>query len=763
MKKQKSAELHLHTKLSDGMSTLGVEDVLEGAVESGYSAVAFTNLNSVQDFPKIQKAAPEFEKQGIKVIYGAELRYCSEQGVAPYGVTVLAKNQEGIKELYRIISSIKSDGVCELCDLEVLKQNRKNLLVGSCGNMGELYDAVKDGQSVDELAAFYDYFELYPTIDPEEQAVYKRIFELGEDVGVLSVAVGNCRRWSMDDTGYKIISSVTGRSDDEARKSISSPSLMQDFFSYLGKANAKRVAVDNPLLLASFIDEVKPIKQGLYLPKDENAFEAIAKIARSKAAEIYGKEPPEEVSKRLETELACIHDSGSANIYLIYWQLATFVSQKGFYVGNRGSVGSSLVAFLLGITDQNPLPPHYYCPHCHHTDFSVAAADGFDLPKQACPVCKATMKSDGHNLPHEVFMGYDGSKLPDIDLTYPLSQEKAVECFLVDTFGEDRLIRCGRVLEMLEHIAEEYIILYEAKTGERLSDDMREYAKISISGTKRGEGCHPCGVFILPKGFEPEDFTPTRPDSEPSSIKKVSHIDFHHLQDSLLKLDVLGHSVPDLLRNLELATKAPMTEVDWSDQRIYELFSKGNTRGIHEFESDFMRKLLLKTQPKAFSDLVAICGLSHGTGTWNGNGEKLFEKGCSLNQLASTRDTVMLQLMGYGLDRKNAFIIAEYARKGRFARFNERSYELQLLMREKKVPEQYIDSLSRIVYLFPKAHAVTYTMNAVRLAWYKLNFPREFYNVFSTFYDLNRHAMPELRQDFFEAVKNEGRLKGFIR
>lgn len=727
MEKNKRIELHLHTKLSNDISVIDPKDALEYAIAHSHKAVAFTNLNNVQDFPAVANAYKKLDNPNLKVIYGAELRYMSEGGKAPYGITILVKNQSGIKELYTIISSIKGDGICDLVSLNVVKHNRKNLLIGSCGNAGELYEAVACGRDPKKTAEFYDYFEIYPTEDEKEQAIYKKITELGDKLGIPVAATGNCHYLRKEDEiCRRVIRVVNGHEHDNKKFFYHTTDEMLAEFSYLGKEAAYKSIVTNTNRIADLITQVTPLKESVYPPIMKNAYEQIQELAYAKAKEIYGDILPVPIAERLATELEYIQKHEYAVNYWIAHRMVGHMNDLGYYVGARGSIGSMLVAFLLGISDTNPLPAHYYCPQCHYIDFEVSAWDGFDLPEQVCPVCGCPLRSDGHNIPFETFMGYDGSKMPDIDLNFPASKQYSEFAFMQELFGANKVAHAGTIATLRERFAEDYIAVYEAKTDDCFTEEQRSYICEKLCGIKRDDGIHPGGIIVLPQEMEFEDFTPLREIKRPSPIKKATHFDFYSLHNTVIKFDVLGHPVPDMLKLLEEFTGCSIQRVIWNDPEVYTLFERADTLGIPEFDTDFVKDMLLKLKPKSFDDLVQISGLSHGTGIWLDNGENLLNEGRTLCELPALRDDILLQLMQYGLEKDSVCQIAECVRRGKFYYDSDLTFELVELMRSKNVPEWYIQSLRKIRYLFPKAHAVAYVMNAVRMAWYKIHYPKEF-------------------------------------
>ena len=726
MKNIKRAELNLHTKLSDDISVIGVEEVFDKAEELGLSAIAFTNLNNVQDFPEILRCAKKYEN--IKVVYGAELRYMNESGLAPFGITLLVKNQYGIKELYKVISSIKYDGVCSLIDLDVLKKNRKNLLVGSCGNMGELYDAIAKNEDTEKIAAFYDYFEIYPTKDKTEKDIYKKIFDLGGELGVPVIATGNCHYISSDDAICRdiVINARNLKNSDNGELYVRTTKEVLEEFSYLGNYGAEKIVLENPQILIDVIEKVEPLKTGNYYPVFENAYINLEKACYSKAFEIYGNPLPEKIKERLDTELGFLKDEQFATQYLLAQKLTTFAKENGQLTTARGAVGSTFVAFLLGVSEINPLSPHYYCD-CHYFETSNLADDGLDLPEKVCPVCKKKLKTDGHNIPYEVFMGFNGDKIPDIDLNFTGNFRLAAQKFLEDVFGKTNVIQAGGVVTVSDGIAEKYIHKYELAKNVNFKPQEKENLINKIVGVKRSVGMHPGGVMVIPRDMDFEDFTPIDCNWAP---RPTTHFDFHSLHDTILKQDILRDSTLDLLLELEKKTGKTVNDIKWNDPLIYNIFQKADTLCIPGFDTDFIRDMLIKTKPENFNDLIKIIGLCHGTNVWTDNAECLINDNvCSISEVIATRDDILVYLTSKGMDKYTAFRIMESVRKGLWAKQKLSDCDKKFFVEKMKsinVPDWYIDSLTKIRYMFPKAHAVANVINAVRLMWFKIYYPKEF-------------------------------------
>lgn len=541
--KQKRVELHLHTKLSDDISVITPEDAIDYASGWHHSAIAFTNLDSVQDFAEIWRYYNNCDNKDFEIIYGAEVFFENDDGKRGCRLTLLAKNQEGIKALYRVISSIEYDGVCDVASLEVIKQNRNNLLVGSCGNMGELFSDIrfeKTNEKIEKTALFYDYLEIFPTCDPKEIAVNKQIYALGEKLGIPVVAAGNCHYLFADDEiCIDMVKNAKGLSHDNTSLWFRTTDEMLEEFSYLGVDSAYKAVVTNTNIIADLIEkDIEPLKYGCHFVSLDNAAKQVCEIAYKKAYEIYGNPLPAVVKSRLETELYFISCDEIATQYLMAHKMGLYANSLGCDLGIRGTTGSVLVNFLLGVGDVNPLRAHYYCPNCHYIDFNVNAADGYDLPDKNCPRCDKPLKSDGHNIPYQSFMGAYGSKLPDIDINLPVSICEEGRDFVKYLFDGHNVAWAGTVNTLTEYYADIYIKNYEEKKKIFFDTRQREAIKSKILNTKRGEGRHPAGIMVLPHGFEFEDFTPVR--NSDTAVEKITHFDFHELYDTILKVDVLG-------------------------------------------------------------------------------------------------------------------------------------------------------------------------------------------------------------------------------
>ena len=728
------AELHLHTKLSDGISVISVKDVFEKAQLYGIDTIAFTNLNSVQDFPEIM----EYEMRcDIKVIYGAQVHYYNNDTIHN-GVTLLARNQAGIKELYKVISSIKNVDGYDLVDVEVLKNNRKNLLVGSCGYEGELYDAMGDNEG-EFVAGFYDYFEIYPTADKHEKEVYAKIYALGEKLGIPVVAVSDARYLKAEDaiccnvirsSNYNFLKEklLNEKWPKEEGRYLRTTEEMLREFSYLGEKNAKKVVVENSRKIAEMTKKAEPIPHGVYYPCFKDAKHEVAELCFERAYEIYGKPLPLMVEERLRKELELIKNDGIASTYLIAKKLADFVKDNGAFSSMRGLGSSALICYLLGVSEVNPLPSHYYCTHCHYFEDASDVQDGFVLQRKKCPHCTKHLKTDGHNIPAELFMGLYGEKLPGFDLNLPDSIRPKALAYLEEMLGAKNIVPAGIVRTAFEKRINTCITSYESIYNCSFSQDERKNICNKMLGTKCGEYVHPAGFVILPDGFEVEDFTPV---SEVRNFpdERRTHFDFSVLRNTLLKLNILSYPNLDMLLKLQEKTGVMIKDIPMNAPEIYEILRGDNTNGIPEFDNEFVRKLCQIVKPADFSELIKMQGLSHGTQVWNGNGEFLFRAGVPIADIPTTREDIFNDLLKV-TDRENAYKYTEGISKGYFStgRFSDDE-----ISKFREITENldwwYFDFCSDIIYMFPRAHAVEYAIVVARLAWFKVHYPDAFNSV----------------------------------
>lgn len=675
--------------------------------------------------------------------------------------TILVKNTEGLKNLYKLvsISHMKYFGGEAKIPKTVLEKYRGGLVVGSGTSKGELWQAIYFGKPHEELlkiASFYDYLEIQPIgnnlsylVDkkinsPEDlKDINRKILSLGDELNIPVVATGDVYYlYPHQDLARRIVlSGVTGPPNPEVKIPqtlyFKTTDYMLEEFSYLNE-RANEVVVKNSNLISSWLDEIKPLPDGTFPPYIEGSEESLREMTYKKAHEIYGETLPEIVENRLEKELNSIIGNGYAVLYIIAQKLVKKSNSDGYLVGSRGSVGSSFVATMAGITEVNPLSPHYVCPNCKYNDFvdEKLVGSGVDLPPKNCPNCGHELIRDGHNIPFEVFLGFDGDKEPDIDLNFAGEYQPTAHKYTEELFGEGYVFRAGTIGTVAENTA--YRIVKNYFGDEAVSPVEIDRLSKEIIGVKRTSGQHPGGVMIVPKTSSIYDFSPIQyPADKKSSGVITTHFDYNFLHGKILKLDILGHDGPTIIKMLEDLTGLNSQKIYLDDKETMSLFSSSEalnmdekifesptgTLGIPEFGTDFVKRMLIKTKPKTFSELVQISGLSHGTDVWTNNAEDLVDKGLAkLSEVISTREDIMVYLIQAGAENKMAFFTMEKVRKGKGL-----TDEQKEIMKTLPLPSWYIDACEKIKYMFPKAHAVAYVMLSFRVAYYKLNYPKEFY------------------------------------
>lgn len=717
----KRAELHIHTKLSDDLATVHIRELLQRAACLGLSAVAFTNLNNVQDFPEVDRMARDM---GVQIIYGAEL-VCQRRTNGPLTrMTVLVRNQAGLKDLYKIISALETRRKGRVLDVSVLADRRTHLLVGSCGSEGELYAAIRNGaaqKKLEEIAAFYDYLEIYPGIEAEEQAINQQIVALGKRLNIPVVATSNAHYLSPEDGIFREILHLTGKvaKPDQGDRYVRSAAAMLAEMSYLGGDLAREVVLHNPQKIADAIEAVIPIPRGCFAVRYGEDFVQIQTLCLCKARAIYGDSLPAPVSERLHQELTLIEQSDFANQYLQAYHIAKHLAGEGHYVCCSGLAGSSLVAFLLGITQVNPLPPHYVCPHCHYFQEDDRTRDGVDLPAADCPHCHIPLKRDGHDIPYEVFMGFHGDRVPYFDFRTCAKGVESAIAFLQKTWGESSVALAGTIHTLQEGRARVLISKYEEQMGAAFPQGIREKIFKNLVGVKWQESIFPGGVMLFPEGWVFEDCTPVHQGDIP-----VTHMEYRYLYDTIPKLNLLTYYGALLVERLSDRTGVSREEIPLHDPDVLRMFTEARTEGIPEFSNSYMRELLNVTKPETFWELVKLNGLSHGS--WlTEERDALIPDGIPLSKLPTLRDDIMQDLMSVGIDRELAFRYAERVRKGKMTDSSDPYYE-DFQRDTRALGDWYGDYCSKILYLFPKAHAVTYTKIAVRCAWFMRYYPREY-------------------------------------
>ncbi|WP_010282348.1 PolC-type DNA polymerase III [Bacillus timonensis] len=717
---------------------------------------------------KLLKDAAEKE-----IVYHDQLNDYMGQGKAyqrsrPYHATLLAQTDVGLKNLFKLISISHINYYYRVPRIprSQLQKYREGILVGSACDKGEVFEGMmqKSPEEVESVAQFYDYLEVQPPSnykhlleldliqnERELKDILKNIVKLGEKLNLPVVATGNVHYLNPNDHIYrKILVRSQGGANPLNRHSLPevhfrTTNEMLDCFSFLDKEKAKEIVVTNTQKIADMIGEVKPIKDDLYTPKIEGAEDEIRNMSYSMARSIYGEELPEIVEKRLEKELKSIIGHGFAVIYLISHKLVKKSLDDGYLVGSRGSVGSSLVATMTEITEVNPLPPHYVCPECKHSEFfnDGSVGSGFDLPDKECPNCGANYKKDGHDIPFETFLGFKGDKVPDIDLNFSGEYQPRAHNYTKVLFGEDYVYRAGTIGTVAEKTAYGYVKGYANDHNLTMRGAETDRLVSGCTGVKRTTGQHPGGIIVVPDYMDIFDFSPIQyPADDINSEWKTTHFDFHSIHDNVLKLDILGHDDPTVIRMLQDLSGIDPKTIPTDDPEVMKIFSgteslgvteeqimcKTGTLGIPEFGTRFVRQMLEDTKPTTFSELVQISGLSHGTDVWLGNAQELIHNNiCTLSEVIGCRDDIMVYLIYKGLDPSLAFKIMESVRKGKGL-----TDEFIEEMKKNDVPDWYIDSCLKIKYMFPKAHAAAYVLMAVRIAYFKVHLPLLYYAAYFT-------------------------------
>ncbi len=757
----KRVELHLHTKMSamDGLTE--IDEVIKRAAKWNHPAIAITDHGCIQAFPDAYQAA---QKYNIKVIYGVEAYLVNEdKKERPYHIILLAKNREGLKNLYNLVSISYLDHYYRFPKIprRVLAEYRQGLLLGTACEAGELYTAIVNKaapEEIEKIAAFYDYLEIQPLQNNEFlireglveskndlEQINKDIIEWGEKLNIPVVATGDVHFLDPNHEIYRrIIQAGQGYEDVEHELPLyfkTTEEMLNDF-SYLGDANAHKVVIENPLNIANQIESIKPVPDGFYPPKIDGAEEEITNLTWNDACAKYGGKLPEIVEARIKRELDSITKHGFSVLYLIAHKLVKKSNDDGYLVGSRGSVGSSLVAYFTGITEVNPLPPHYRCLHCKNSEFPPegSVGCGADLPAKLCD-CGHEFIKDGFDIPFETFLGFEGDKVPDIDLNFSGEYQSKAHQYVEELFGSDNVFRAGTISTIAEKTAFGFVKKYMENKGEIIKNSETNRLVKGITGVRRTTGQHPGGLIVVPRDRNIYEFTPLQhPAENKDSGVITTHFEYHAIGDQLVKLDILGHDDPTVIKELEDLTGIDAATISLSEKETMKLFSSVDplgiksaaidssvgTFGIPEFGTKFVRQMLEATRPTTFSELVRISGLSHGTDVWLNNAQNLISNNVAkLNEVICTRDDIMTFLIYKGMDKKQAFKIMEKVRKGKGL-----NREDEALMRENQVPEWYIDSCNKIKYMFPKAHAVAYVTMAYRIAFFKVYYPLAFYASF---------------------------------
>ena len=800
----KRIELHAHTQMSDMDGVIPPDVLVKKAFEWGHRGVAITDHGVVQAFPvanhainfdKIKDEAELKRAKEFKIIYGCEGYLIDDEPdsvtdskghvytkredgtysdedikkMPYYHIILLCKNDTGRINLYKLVSDshIKYFSKRPRIPKSLLKQYREGIIIGSACEAGELFRAVvheKPKEEIARVAAFYDYYEIqqignnaymieseeFPEVQNENdlRRVNKRIVELAEEDGKLCVATCDVHFLNPEDEVYRrIIMSSKGfkDADKQAPLYLHTTEEMLEECDYLGKERAYRVVVENPNKIFDMCERISPVRPDKAPPVIPDSDKTLREICETRAHQIYGPELPKQVSGRLEHELESIIKNGFAVMYIIAQKLVWKSNEDGYLVGSRGSVGSSFVATMSGITEINPLPPHYYCPECHYSDFDsdtckeYVQKSGCDMPDKDCPVCGHKLVKEGHNIPFETFLGFYGDKEPDIDLNFSGEYQSKAHDYTEVIFGHGQTFRAGTIGSLADKTAFGLVSKYCEEHGMVMRDSEKERIAAGCVGIRRTTGQHPGGIVVLPLGENIYSFTPIQhPANDMTTPTITTHFEYHSIDHNLLKLDILGHDDPTMIRMLEDLTGIDAKSLPMDDPKVISLFESTEALGVKpeqidgvelgslglpELGTNFVIQMLKDTKPKCFSDMVKIAGLSHGTDVWLNNAQYFIERGdCTLATAICTRDDIMIYLINQGLESGLAFKIMESVRKGKGLK-----PEMEEAMIAQNVPAWYIESCKRIKYMFPKAHACAYMMMAFRIAYFKVYKPLAYY------------------------------------
>ena len=781
---EKRVELHMHTRFSALDALTEPAEIVDRAAYWGMPAIAVTDHGVAQAFPDMWKAG---KKHGVKIIYGTECYYVDDSQCADdatdeerknavksaksHHMILLVKNKTGLKNLYELISRSYLDYFHKAPRVprSLLIKHREGIFVGSACGLGELYGEVlaeKSDEELEKTAAFYDFLEIQPLpnngflikdgrVSDETvlQNYNKRIYELGKRLGKPVVAASDVHFLDAEDEEYRRILQAAKKFSDADRECpiyFRTTNEMLAEFAYLGDEIAKEVVVTNTRAIADQVEEIELLPKDLFPPKIENSAEQLKNLVYDKMHRIYGENPPEIVTSRVNTELGTILDHHYDVIYMSAQKLVQNSLEHGYLVGSRGSVGSSVVAFMSGITEVNALPPHYVCRKCHHSEFITDGSFGCgaDLPEKACPECGEIMYRDGFSIPFETFLGFPGNeKTPDIDLNFSGEYQAQAHKYTETLFGSDHVFRAGTIGTLAEKTAFGYVKKYLEEHGIKASKAEENRLSKGLVGIKRTTGQHPGGLVIIPQDKDVTDFCPVQhPADDPESKIITTHFEYHCMESNLLKLDELGHDDPTMIRMMEDATGIDAKEISLSDPETMAIFKtpsvlglpeddqiigKTGTIGVPEFGTNFTRQMLVDTKPESFDTLVRLSGFSHGTDVWAGNIRDLITGGtATVNETVGCRDDIMLTLIAKGMEPSLSFKTMEAVRKGKVKKTGEFPGNAEQQMRDLGVPDWWIESCRKIAYLFPKAHAVAYVMMAFRIAWFKVHEPLAFYSAY---------------------------------
>ncbi len=802
------SELHCHTKMSKMSGVADVKELIRTAKEMGMPAIAITDNETVQAFPAAfyeWDALSRNNGGGIKVLFGVEagliddidaivMNNRDQSVLTPHRVIIIASSQEGIKNMYELISisdfdySEKFPGI----PMSEFEKYRKGVIIGDCAQNGDVSRAVFENRSdedIKKLMSFYDFIEVGPvenyiyvtgrstgsgylsTEDVKESI--KRIVKLGKEVSVPVIASSDVHYVKKSDRdAFCILRHATGFRDMKSRKAkhhLMTTEEMLGEFSFLGD-EAEEIVIDNPNIFAEKLGVVLPINNSKNYPEYPNADKLLRKLCYRRAHDIYGKTLPGAVESRIEFEIGVIKKNGFASLYMIAYEIVKKSNEAGYVVGSRGPSGASFVSFLLGIMETNPLPAHYRCKKCGYVDFDVSGIDGFhtgdtgiDLPDAVCPNCKEVLVKDGYDLPVETFLGLHLDREPDFDFNLAGDYQLEAQQGVLDIEGIGDICRAGTISTVSKRLAMNYVKKYCKDKKLKMSMDKLSKVSEKLVGIRRGDDIHPGGIIPVPKGTDICSYTPVTAGLSDGIPK--TQIEYHFLDGSLLKLDLLGHSTPAFLKYFSDETGKDPVTVPMEDGKVMSLFSgiealgvnpdmiggvEVGTLGVPEFGYNSVRNALEFIRPKRFSDIIRISGMMHGT--WECDPLELIrEKGVSISDFICTRDDIMLYLIDKGVDREKAFRIMEWVRKGKASYDFREEWAEELL--EKGVPDWYKKLFENIMYLFPKAHSAGYTLMSWRILYYKLYYPEAFYKGWLKYY------AHEINEDFakqgYDFARNE--------
>ncbi len=777
-----------YERLGFGPSTNGVIDTLElsRTINTEYGKHGLNFLAKKYGVELTQHHRAIYDTEATAYIFIKMVQQMKELGVAnhkdinkklsnedaykrarPTHVTLIVQNQDGLKNLFKIVSAslVKYYYRTPRIPRSLLNEYREGILVGTACDEGELFTAVmqRDQSEVEKIAKYYDFIEVQPPklyqdlIDRELirdtetlYEIYDRILKAGESTGIPVIATGNAHYlFEHDAIARKIL--IASQPGNPLNRStlpeahFRTTDEMLDEFHFLGEDKAYDIVVKNTNELADRIEKVIPIKDQLFTPRMEGANEEIRELSYTNAKKLYGDDLPQIVIDRLEKELDSIIGNGFSVIYLISQRLVKKSLDDGYLVGSRGSVGSSFVATMTEITEVNPLPPHYICPHCKTSEFfdDGSVGSGFDLPDKTCETCGGELIKEGQDIPFETFLGFKGDKVPDIDLNFSGEYQPHAHNYTKVLFGEDKVFRAGTIGTVAEKTAFGFVKGYLNDQGIHKRGAEIDRLVKGCTGVKRTTGQHPGGIIVVPDYMDIYDFTPIQyPADDQSAPWMTTHFDFHSIHDNVLKLDILGHDDPTMIRMLQDLSGIDPKTIPVDDKETMQIFSspaslgvteedilcKTGTFGVPEFGTGFVRQMLEDTKPTTFSELVQISGLSHGTDVWLGNAQELIRSGiCDLSSVIGCRDDIMVYLMYAGLEPSMAFKTMESVRKGKGL-----TDEMINAMKANDVPDWYLDSCLKIKYMFPKAHAAAYVLMAVRIAYFKVHHPLYYYAAYFT-------------------------------